>query len=120
MGTDPQDCIKKEAVCALGCLKTISVASAETQVTKKKLSRTEKKMLTCQKNCALDYGECLVNEFEVKKCTQEEARCGLECFRTLKVEASPAVEGAATNKCDLCLTATYDIVQQIIEYGCDK
>ena len=40
----------------------------------------------CQKNCAIDYGKCLIQTFDMEACIKAEAACALDCFKGLKVE----------------------------------
>ena len=40
---------------------------------------------TCEKNCGIDYGKCMILRGDIVGCLQEEGACALECLKTLVV-----------------------------------
>ena len=84
---NPPQCIREEAACALECLKSLSVKS-----THKVKAGGE----VCQKNCAIDYGKCLITTFDMETCIKQEAACALDCLKSVH---TPHVRSA---KCSVC------------------
>ena len=80
---DLKGCTTQQAACALGCFmgeKTHHHHTAAVQLDVKN------EFSVCQKNCAIEYGQCLVTTFDLKGCSQKEASCAIGCLGKLNVE----------------------------------
>jgi hypothetical protein len=81
------DCIRKEASCALECLR---------QLTGKSNLKVNGKGEVCQKDCAIDSAKCMIQTFDMEKCIKEEGACALDCLKSVH---SPHVRSL---KCSAC------------------
>lgn len=110
-----ESCMKQSASCAVGCLSKLTV---EKHVQKKvdTLSVHARQNLgVCQKNCGIQYAQCLVSSFNLKGCSAAQAACALGCFMGEKTQEhkAPVVE------LDLEVKSTFAVCQKscAIEYG---
>ena len=78
---DINECTKAEASCALDCLKGVK-AKKQFEV------KTSKDVGTCEKNCGLDFGKCLIEGGDFKTCIKSQASCALDCLKSVKSFAS--------------------------------
>ena len=66
-------------------------------------------MGTCQKNCGIDYGKCLILKGDMATCVQEEAACALDCLKGLKMIHRDGKSSPRTENLDSCqLSCAYD------------
>lgn len=116
---DMNKCTRDEAACALDCLKgTPFVAKYDTPVVKK-IHNVEGTMEVCQKNCAIDYGKCMIQTFDMATCSQQEACCALDCLKGVKVQGLDTVQSSTMEVCQQncgidygkCLIQTFDMNQ---------
>ena len=106
---DYKACIKQEAGCTVDCLKTVKGGH--------KISVTTGDIGTCQKNCGIEYGKCLVTTFDMTACTKAESGCALGCLMGVKAHKKFEVEvsadvGTCEKNCGIdfgkCLITTGD------------
>ncbi len=87
---DMQLCLRQEAACALDCLKGVKLAA---KLDKPFVAQVDPEDHNrCNKNCAIDFGECLVLTNNRIQCMKVEVACALECLRKPEVEASHSVK----------------------------
>ena len=125
---DMKSCLQAEAACALECLKGLAV---EEKHSEKKhhhhsvATKVESDIGVCQKNCGIDFGKCLIQTFDMKKCLQDEAACALDCLKGVAFVAkydTPVVHkvankvgdvGVCQKNCGIdfgkCLIQTFDM-----------
>ena len=74
-------------------------------------------MGTCQKNCGIDYGKCLITTFDINECTKAESGCALDCLKGVKTPKKFEIEvssdvGICEKDCGIdfgkCLITTGD------------
>ena len=79
-----QYCLKKESVCAYDCLNQVVAVSSEHNHHQKhngvKSSATE----TCAKDCAVDFGKCLVQTYDMEACLNGQNTCTNDCLKGVK------------------------------------
>ncbi len=59
---DFKSCLKAEASCSLDCFKSTSVHNG---------IKVSQNIGTCEKNCGIDYGKCLITTFDMATCTKQ-------------------------------------------------
>jgi hypothetical protein len=82
----------------------------------------------CQKNCGIEMGKCMIETFDMKECLKKEGVCALECFKSVKVQASLSEVqvknmGQCQKNCGIdfgkCLITKFDMPQCLKEEaGC--
>lgn len=81
---DFDTCLNSEATCSLDCFKG-PLAKSHIKARKSEFS-------VCEKACGFDYGECLVQTFNIDDCTKQAINCGRSCLTgvepTEKVEVT--------------------------------
>ena len=106
---DYKACMMQETGCTVDCLKTVKGGH--------KISVTTGDIGTCQKNCGIEYGKCLVTTFDMTACTKAESGCALGCLMGVKAHKKFEVEvsadvGTCEKNCGIdfgkCLITTGD------------
>lgn len=73
-------------------------------------------MGTCQKNCGIDFGKCLVQTFDMESCLKAQAACALDCLKGVQVKKHhPHVKSL---KCSACKLAAGKIESILNKFGC--
>jgi hypothetical protein len=82
----------------------------------------------CQKNCALDFGKCLITTGQFNECLKTEGVCTLDCFKSKSIknhiknvhvnQDKPDWRNDCQKQCGddfgRCVLITYDV------YGCSN
>ena len=113
-------CTRDEAACALDCLKGKPFVAKYDAPIVKNIHNVEGSGEVCQKNCAIDYGKCMIQTFDMVTCAKQEACCALDCLKGgVKVQGLTHVEASAMETCQQncgietgkCLILTFDMEQ---------
>jgi len=75
---DINTCTKQEAACALDCLKGVKAKPFKIQV--------KNDVGSCEKNCGIDFGKCLITTGDFKSCLKDQASCALDCLKSVKAK----------------------------------
>ena len=70
-----------EAACALDCLKGVKDPKFEVKVSSGNVG-------TCEKNCGIDFGKCLIETGDFKNCIKSQTSCALDCLKTVSSHKS--------------------------------
>ena len=92
---DAESCFKQEAVCALDCLKGVEFVAKWNEAVVPYVESSEKAgdQGTCQKNCAIDVGKCLITTGNVEQCLKDEAACALDCLKSVQSSVPVSASG---------------------------
>jgi hypothetical protein len=104
-------CIKAEASCALDCLKGVKAPKFEVKVAAGNVG-------TCEKNCGIDFGKCLIETGDFKSCLKTQASCALDCLKSVSSHKSvKQVKDTPRSRCEKncaidyskCLVLTFNM-----------
>lgn len=105
---DMTTCTQQEAACALDCLKGVKAKPFKIQV--------KNDVGTCEKNCGIDFGKCLITTGDFKSCLKDQAGCALDCLKSVSVAKGVAQSqdmGVCQKNCAIdyskCLITTFDM-----------
>ena len=106
---DINQCTKAEAACALDCLKGVKAPKFEVKVSSGNVG-------TCEKNCGIDFGKCLIETGDFKSCIKSQASCALDCLKSVSSNKSVKQSkdmGVCQKNCAIdyskCLVLTFDM-----------
>ncbi len=105
---DMNTCTKQEAACALDCLKGVKAKPFKIQV--------KNDVGSCEKNCGIDFGKCLITTGDFKSCLKDQASCALDCLKSVSTAMNVAQtkdQGVCQKNCAIdyskCLITTFDM-----------
>jgi hypothetical protein len=108
---DINECTKAEAACALDCLKGVKAPKFEVKVAAGNVG-------TCEKNCGIDFGKCLIETGDFKSCLKTQASCALDCLKSVSSHKSvKQVKDTPRSRCEKncaidyskCLVLTFNM-----------
>lgn len=116
-------CLQEEAACSLECLKGLTVSSELKNLDNYEVDASTTEI--CAEDCAVDFGKCLIQTFDIETCLKGTKTCTLDCFKGIDFIAKwdepvvPYVKAKSTATCqkncaiDLgkCVITTGDFVQ---------